>query len=226
MKSRIIKNVKNTKFMRRFPGFNLGSLLVAVICTFLIIISTFTPIPQKILTIPQEALINPSGFFSHIDSIDKITKTFYYIPQIPVVIMIAAILGCRLGILSVIIYIIVGLAGFPVFAGGGGINYYMQHGFGYILGFIPGVYTSGNILASKSKPFLTFRAAIVGVTAVHLIGIIYLATVFLIKRESIFTIFGWIWQLSGMQFFNDIIFAIVAVLIGRFLRKALWVAMD
>lgn len=226
MKSRIIKNVKNTKFIKRFPDVNLGSIVVILLCSFLIVISTFTPIPQLILAIPQEALINPSVFFAKVNSVGKITNIFYYIPQIPIVLMIAAILGPRLGIISVIVYIVAGLSGFPVFAGGGGINYYAQHGFGYILGFIPGMFMAGNILSSKPRQFITFRAAIVGVTAVHFVGIFYLTTVLFLKRESIFAIFGWIWQLSGMQYFYDIIFAIVAILIGRLLRKALWIAMD
>ncbi|OGH96051.1 MAG: hypothetical protein A2104_08325 [Candidatus Melainabacteria bacterium GWF2_32_7] len=226
MNSRIIKNIKNTKFIKRFPDLNLGSLIIIVFCAFLIIISTFTPIPQLILAIPREALINPSEFFAKADSLGKITSIFYYIPQIPVVLMIAAILGPRLGILSIILYITAGLTGFPIFAGGGGINYYMQNGFGYILGFIAGIYTTGNILSSKLKPFTTLRASIVGVTAIHFTGIIYLTIALFIKQESIFTVFGWIWQLSGMQFFYDIIFAMLAILIGRFIRKILWVTMD
>lgn len=226
MNNRIIKNIKNTKFIKRFPDLNVGTLIVIIFCSFLIIISTFTPITLLILAIPQEALINPADFFAKANSIGKITNIFYYIPQIPLVLMIAAILGPRLGILSIILYIAAGLTGLPLFAGGGGINYYMQHGFGYILGFIPGIYTTGNILSNKIKPFNTFRAAFIGVTSVHLVGIIYLATVLFIKHESIFTVFGWIWQLSGMQFFYDIIFAILAILIGRLIRKALWIAMD
>ena len=226
MASRIVKIAKKTKFMRKFPRLNLGSLVVLIICSFLIIISTFTPIPQLILSVPPDALINPSVFFAKINSIDKITSVFYYIPQIPIVLMIAAILGPALGIISVVLYIAAGLAGFPVFAGGGGINYYMQHGFGYILGFIPGILTAGGILSGKLKSFSTFRAAIIGVTSVHLFGIIYLTIVLLIKCESIFAILGWIWQLSGMQFFYDIIFSIIAIVLGRAIRKVLWVAMD
>ena len=226
MTSRIIKNVKNTKFINKFPVLSIGALTVVLFCTFLIIISTFTPIYPKIFSIPQEAFANPTEFFSKIHSIDKITKTVYYIPQIPIIIMIAAILGPRLGLLSVLVYIIVGLTGFPVFASGGGLNYYTQLGFGYILGFIPGMYTTGNILSGKLKPFTTFRASIIGVIAIHIVGIIYLTTILFIKHESIFAIFGWIWQLSGMQFFYDIIFAMLAILIGRFLRKILWIAMD
>jgi biotin transport system substrate-specific component len=226
MQKRIVKKVKNSKFIKRFPPLSIGSLVVVLICAFLIITSTFTPIPQLMLTIPKEALINPSVFFAQIHSIEKVSSIFYYIPQIPVILMIAAILGPRLGMISVVIYIACGLAGFPVFAGGGGLNYYLQHSFGYILGFIPGVFTCGNILTGKQPPFSAFRAAIVGTLAVHIFGILYLTTVLTIKRESIFTIFGWIWQLSGMQFFNDILWGIAAVLLGRLLRKALWVAMD
>lgn len=226
MKKRILKNVQKTKFIKRFPDVNLGSFIVALICAFFILISTFTPIPQLILTIPQEALINPSVFFAKIDSLEKITSIFYYIPQIPIVLMIASMLGVRLGILAVIIYIIAGLAGLPVFAGGGGMNYYLQHGFGYIIGFIPGVFTAGNIISVKPKSLTKLRAALVGVTSVHVTGIIYLAAVLLVKHESIFTIFGWIWQLSGMQFFYDIIYAFIAILIGRLLRKLLWIVMD
>jgi len=226
MSTRILKTVKNTKFMRRFPPTTIGSLVVAVICAFLLVIFTFTPIALLIPAIPQAALTNPHAFFANVNSLSQITDIFYYIPQIPVVLMIAAILGPRLGILSVLIYISAGLAGFPVFANGGGINYYSQHGFGYILGFLAGAYTCGNILSYKQKPYMLFRAAIVGVTAVHLIGIIYLTGVLFVKRASILTALGWIWQYSGVQYFYDLLFAIVAILIGRFLRKLLWLAMD
>jgi len=226
MSTRILNNMKNTKFIRRFPPITLGSLIVAVICSFLLVIFTFTPIALLIPAIPQEALLNPHAFFSNVNSLSQITDIFYYIPQIPVVLMISAILGPRLGILSMLIYIGAGLSGLPVFANGGGLDYYSQHGFGYIIGFIAGVYTCGNILSYKQKPFMLFRAAIVGVTAVHLIGIIYLTAVLFVKRASILTALGWIWQYSGVQYFYDLLFAIVAILIGRFLRKLLWLAMD
>ncbi len=226
MTNRLVKKVKNTRFMKRFPGFNLGSLVVMIFCSFLIVISTFTPIPILKLAVPQEAFINPSHFFAGVNSIAKITNTFNYIPQIPVLLMIAAILGPRLGLLSVIIYISAGLSGLPIFAAGGGVNYYTQHGFGYILGFAPAVFIAGNILSGKMELFYSFRAAFTGMLIIHLTGIVYLIIVLLVRRESFFAIFGWIWQSSGIQFFYDLIFAMAAVIIGRLLRKSLWVAMD
>lgn len=230
MATRITKTVKNTKFMRRFPRLSIGTLVITMYCTFLIIIATFTPVPQIVLTLPQNAFAHPIAFFSQmhfsLESLNKITRIFYYIPQIPIALMIPAIIGPGLGLFSVISYIAAGISGIPIFAGGGGVDYYSQLGFGYILGFIPGVYTAGNILSGKEKPFLYFRAAFVGVTFIHLVGILYLIMVLLFKHESIFAIFGWIWQLSGIQFFHDLIFGVFAIFTGRFLRKVFWVAMD
>ena len=48
------------------------------------------------------------------------------------------LLGSRLGALSVSLYTVLGLAGVPVFTGGGGLWYIFQPTFGYILGFIIG----------------------------------------------------------------------------------------
>jgi Uncharacterized conserved protein len=46
------------------------------------------------------------------------------------------VLGKKYGPLSQIVYIILGLIGLPVFAGGGGLSYIFQPTFGYILGFV------------------------------------------------------------------------------------------
>lgn len=226
MNNRIVKKVKNAKFMNQFPGLNLGSLVVILLCSFLIVIATFTPIPILKLAIPQEAFINSSNYFVGGDSISKISKIFYYIPQIPVLLMIAAILGPRLGLLPVIIYIAAGLTGLPVFAGGGGMNYYTQFGFGYILGFCPGLFFAGNILRGKLGLFTFFRATFTGITIIHAIGILYIIIALFISREPFFNIINWIWQSSGIQFFYDLIFGVIAVIIGRLFRKILWIAMD
>ena len=225
MTSRVISTVKKSKFMRRFPKFTIGAFLVSIIYTFILVTATFTPIPQLIPALPAEAFINPVDFFKN-TNIEDYTRVFYYIPQIPIVLMIAATVGPRLGFLSVLIYIAAGISGLPIFAGGGGYEYFKQLSFGYILGFLPGIYTVGNILTNKTRPFLSFRAAFVGVTFIHITGIIYLVLVLLCNHESAFSIFNWIWQLSGIQIFYDLIFGILAVFCGRLLRKLLWIAMD
>lgn len=55
------------------------------------------------------------------------------------------LLGSRRGLISVLVYLLVGLAGIPVFTQGGGPSYIMQPTFGYLLGFAPGAYFAGKI---------------------------------------------------------------------------------
>lgn len=66
------------------------------------------------------------------------------IPFIPVpatlqtlaVAVLAASLGARLGVATVALYIVEGLAGLPVFAGGGGLHYVFSPTFGFIAGWL------------------------------------------------------------------------------------------
>ena len=50
---------------------------------------------------------------------------------------LAAAFGWRIGVATVAFYIIEGLSGLPVFAGGGGPAYIMSPSFGFILGWLP-----------------------------------------------------------------------------------------
>ena len=63
------------------------------------------------------------------------------------------LLGSKKGFLSVFIYAALGLAGLPIFTGGGGITYVLQPTFGYIVGFIICAYTTG-LISEKLKPTL------------------------------------------------------------------------
>ncbi len=222
----IVKRFHFGRQLETFPKFRLGSFLIAVFCAFLIVIATFTPIPLVILAIPGEAFSNTAEFFANLSSLDQITRVLNYIPQIPVVIFIASMLGAKIGLFSIILYISCGLAGFPVFASGGGLSYISRLGFGYILGFLTGTFITGKLLSIDINRKSLIKAAILGVIAVHLTGIIYLSVLLLFQQESIFVIFGWIWQLSGIQIIYDLILSIVAIFLGRFARKALWLALD
>ena len=55
------------------------------------------------------------------------------------------LLGGRLGAVSVGAYAILGLAGLPIFAEGGGFWYVLKPSFGYILGFILAAYVTGRL---------------------------------------------------------------------------------
>ena len=226
MFKRVLKKIKYFRCLENYPEFNLGSFLVALFCTFLIIIATFTQLPLGLLSIPDDAFIHPIEFFSQVSSLADILRPYSYIPQIPTVLFIAALLGPRIGLFSVAIYIIAGLIGLPVFASGGGIQYATQIVFGYILGYFVGVYLVGNIFSAKVNTLSIIRAAFIGVFAIHLFGMLYLTVVMLFQHNSIFSVFGWIWALSGMQLPYDLLISFAAIALARPVRTLLWVAMD
>jgi biotin transport system substrate-specific component len=89
-----------------------------------------------------------------------------------------AILGPRLGAISVTVYMLIGLAGAPVFAKPpfGGPTYLLQPTFGFIPGFIAAAYAVGLVVEKlPSKHILKYMAAmVIGIAVMYLIGIPYL----------------------------------------------------
>lgn len=85
------------------------------------------------------------------------------------------VLGSRWAVVSVLVYIGVGLAGFPIFSTGGGIGYIVQPSFGFLIGFILWVWISGTIaerLRQKTVGRL-FAAQIAGVLAMYAAALPY-----------------------------------------------------
>ncbi len=86
------------------------------------------------------------------------------------------LLGGKLGAMSQLVYLLIGLLGLPVFAYGGGPGYVLQPTFGYIVGFIPGAYILGKLTERKdnlSKPFLIF-ASFACIVSIYVVGTAYL----------------------------------------------------
>lgn len=86
------------------------------------------------------------------------------------------LLGARLGALSQLLYIAVGLLGLPVFAEGGGIDYIFKPSFGYLIGFVAAAWVIGTLTQRiKCLTFAkAFAAIMVGVFSLYSIGTIYL----------------------------------------------------
>lgn len=86
-------------------------------------------------------------------------------------------LGSKLGALSQLVYMIIGLLGVPVFAGGtGGLTTVISPSFGYVIGFVLGAYVIGKIAEGQINPSLIrlFIASIAGVIVIYAIGVPYL----------------------------------------------------
>jgi biotin transport system substrate-specific component len=90
------------------------------------------------------------------------------------------ILGSRLGALSQIVYVTIGLLGVPVFTEGGGISYIFKPTFGYLIGFIAAAYIIGKIRENvKELTFIkTIFTLLFGLFFIYLFGIVYLYIIY------------------------------------------------
>jgi biotin transport system substrate-specific component len=116
----------------------------------------------------------------------KVKIPFYPVPitmQSFVVLALGLTYGSRLGAVTVLMYLAVGVLGLPVFAGtpekGIGVAYMIGPTGGYLLGFVVAAATTG-YLAERGwdrKVLLTFAAMLVGNIVIYLPGLIWLGNI-------------------------------------------------
>lgn len=224
MTKRIATQLNNFRYNNQSLRLNLGVIVLTFICSFLIVIATFTQFSFNHFILPLDSLSYIGANLKDPEIMGHFLKHYRYIPQIPVIMFIAALLGRRFGLASVIIYILIGLFLAPVFALGGGIEYVFEYGFGYILAYIPAVFFAGSILKSG----LTYRnmaqATLVGVLTIHIMGIFYMLFLATIQRENPALILGWISAQSGIKIIYDLIISFIAMAVAKLTKKVLWVA--
>jgi biotin transport system substrate-specific component len=157
---------------------SLGTLVVVCACLLLLIIATFVQFNIcHFLYLP-----NQEGIW------ELKTYVYPYIAQIPVVIFISAVLGVRFGILTVLLYVLMGFFAWPVFAFGGGLSYIKTFFFGYILGYFPCVFFVSFFLR-KYKGFKGILFAVLsGVLSVNVVGLLY-SIILLIFRQIDFRLY-------------------------------------
>lgn len=101
------------------------------------------------------------------------------------------LLGSRLAPISVIVYILLGLLGLPVFTKGGGISYILSPTFGYLIGFIPASFIIGKAVERMENKIKFWRIMIAMTCALFVlysIGVSYMyvvATMYLCKSMSL-----------------------------------------
>lgn len=142
---------------------------------------------------------------------------------VPFVAMLAGgVLGARLGALSIVIYILTGLAGIPVFAKPpfGGPAYVLQPTFGFLLGFAAGAYVIGAILKDRAKAGIIkyIGAMVAGLAVFYLVGLPYLYLIlrFYLGQSISFS------KLLAIGFTPFIALDLVKAVAAAFLAKSLF----
>ena len=224
MSKRVEKQINSFKYKGEPIKITFGTLILTGLCVLLIIIATFTQITLKHPYFPLNTFTFLAGNVTDTEILHHFIKSYKYIPQIPVVFFIVALLGRKFGILSILLYIILGLF-FPIFALGGGISYLFEYGFGYILAFIPAIFFAGTLLKGKTDLLRIFLISLIGVLTIHILGILYMFFIATLRHASMDLVTGWIISQSGVQIIYDIFFAMIAIFLGRQARKLLWIVM-
>jgi biotin transport system substrate-specific component len=148
-----------------------------------------------------------------------------YVPftlQIVSVYLAGCLLGPKYGMLSQLVYVLIGLAGAPVFAEGGGLGYVFKPTFGYLIGFILGAYVNGWLIKRFKfvKTVSIFLANFASLLVVYFVGCVWLYAAMKFIVEKPFTVgqtllFGFAIPIPGDIFLCIVCSIIVARIIPR-----------
>lgn len=137
-------------------------------------------------------------------------------------ILAGLLLGSRLGSISMVVYMAIGMAGAPVFAQfKGGIAILFGSTGGFILSYIVTAYIVGKIVEKNDSPSLKdfMSASFAGIFVIYFIGTnyMYLAVNYWLEAEM-----GYMtaWQVMAWFAVKDIAFTIVGALVAPRLYKA------
>ena len=148
----------------------------------------------------------------------------YFTLQLLFVLLAGMLLGPVYGAVSAAVYVAVGLAGFPIFAAGGGISYILRPSFGYLLGFIAAAFLSGfvckKLRACKFKHYII--AAFSGMVVTYIIGFLYkfaVLNLYMNEPTSLWLVVSA--SLFGVDIPGDIVLSVVSAIIAERLNKVL-----
>lgn len=131
-----------------------------------------------------------AGFFAGF----TVLGTFFRIPfgmvpltlHVLMVLLSGFVLGPKFGMFSQIIFLLLGLAGLPVFSGGGGIGYIFSPTFGYLLSYPIAAWIVGHISGGGRESFPRFAvSALAGIAVIYILGtsVLYLNINYLAGKE-------------------------------------------
>lgn len=198
------------------PRLSLNGMLIALIMTTVLVATGFLPV---VLPSPLNALT---------ERMDWMGYTF----QLPVALFIGAFLGPFLGSASVLLFLAGGLLVFPVFANGGGLNYVLEPGFGYLLGMLAMAYLNGKTFhkvfqkqEAQSRSLKLLAVAVSSVLLVHFIGLLYMTGLTVAGQLPWSDWTGWALRLGAEPIAYDLAATALLLSLVRQLRLCLWMVL-
>lgn len=136
-----------------------------------------------------------------------------------IVVLAGCILGPKLGALSMLVYMLLGLVGVPVFEKPpfGTPAYILQPTFGFIMGFVAAAYVTGRVIKGSDSPGLAryVVATLAGMAAIYLVGLPYLYLILNFYMGKSFPV----WEVLKIGFIPfvgwDVVKAVVAAGLAR-----------
>ncbi|WP_040205240.1 biotin transporter BioY [Neobacillus jeddahensis] len=153
--------------------------------------------------------------FLHVGGVPITLQTFFAI-------LAGAILGSRLGSIAMIVYMLVGLVGVPVFADFyGGLSIIIRPTFGFIISYILIAFIIGKMV-EKNKSLATFIiASLIGMVVNYLFGtnwMYYAYKLWAAAPEGFTYKMAWLWMLPPLP--KDLILAVLAGMMAHRLEKS------
>lgn len=203
------------------PRLSLNGMLIGLLCVLLVVMIGFVPV-----SLPSP--LNIGRQVSDYSQLELMRYTF----QLPLALFMAAFLGPFMGTGVVLIFLVMGLAFFPVFANGGGWAYLAEPGFGYLLGSLFAASMLGNTFHKAfqkhdkiSRSLKLLGRSLAGVAILHGIGLLYLLALSLAGQLPWAELPGRALRLSIETAPYDFIATFVFLCLVRQVRLALWLVL-
>ena len=123
------------------------------------------------------------------------------------IVLSALVLERKLAVLSVIVYIMIGLVGFPIFANGGGINYIFSPTFGYLVSSIFATY-----FISSFKEKNIYISTAIGMLIIYALGMMYFVFIQYVLNGKVYLINYLFYNLFLVFLPGDILSCVVAII--------------
>jgi biotin transporter BioY len=206
------------------PRLSLNGLLISLLSTILIVFLGYIPVT---LPSPLEVsrLVQTGGI-----PLDPALIRYSF--QIPAALMIGAFLGPFMGTMAVLLFLVIGLCCYPVFANGGGIQYLSEPGFGYLLGTLFAAFLLGRdfhkVFQKNNRPSRSLNLVamtVATVVLVQLVGVLYLGGLAVAGKIPVSELLGWVLRLSVETAPYDLLATFVFLCLVRQLRLGLWLVL-